>query len=48
VVAGKLRFPSSQPQKRHIPRTLSDIRVNQKIYKNISLNLVVFSISLEI
>jgi hypothetical protein len=25
VVAGKLRFPLSQPQKRHIHRTLSDI-----------------------
>jgi hypothetical protein len=25
TVAGKLRFPLSQPQKRHIPRTLGEI-----------------------
>jgi hypothetical protein len=26
-VAGKLRFPLSQPQKRHIPKTLCEIKI---------------------
>jgi hypothetical protein len=38
VVAGKLRFPLSQPQKRHIPRTLCVIvQVSFKVLTKIIL-----------